>query len=134
MRGEPHRRHRSTDAGSSAGATFRPTNDAPADLEQDSGVRESDHAPVLLIPKPDRRKHRLRTPNCPRCRWNDMVAVVNRGPYADVALLTLRVVVGNADRMTIRRFAGVSRDLRDIALPLEIGIAAGKHHGRGRSP
>jgi hypothetical protein len=57
--------------------------DASPDLEPDNahnGVHKSDDdATVRFIPKPDRRKQRLRTPDCPRCGWDELVAIVARG-------------------------------------------------------
>jgi hypothetical protein len=36
---------------------------------------------VFARPKLDRRQHRTGTPDCPRCRWDEMVSVVTRGNH-----------------------------------------------------
>ena len=38
--------------------------------------------PVRLVPKPDRRQHRVVTPECPRCQWRDDVTVSERSRVA----------------------------------------------------
>ena len=62
-------------------ASMDSKNAVPPALEPDTwpeGVHQSDRAPLRLIPMPDRRKQRMRTPTCSRCGWDDDVSVVAR--------------------------------------------------------
>ena len=78
-----------------------------------------------MRPKPDRRKQRASLPDCPCCRWDDAVSVEAGESNADLALLTLRVVLDTAAMTIYRRLAACLANLAVFICLIGVGIAAG---------